>query len=224
VAVSFDWSFKSAIVRFADGASPIQRQSGYRPVGAIAYGNGRFVAMGGITGTGQFGPILTSSDGVSWVRVQPGTDGGFGAVARGNGQFVAVGSYYSEEANRSSIVTSADGVNWVPRQSGATNSLRAIAYGNGQFVAVGDIGTIVTSADGVHWVPRQSGTTNSFSAIAYGNGRFVGLAHNWNDLSETTTIVTSPDEWTGSSAHRGRRMLYPPLLTGTASSSRWAPS
>ncbi len=58
----------------------------------ITYGNGTFVAIG------QFGTILTSSDGASWTQRSSGTTEWLNGVTYGNGTFVAVGwgGYHSD--------------------------------------------------------------------------------------------------------------------------------
>ena len=75
---------------------------------AVAYGNGQFVAVG------FGGTIVTSTDGVSWVQRESGTQNYLKGVAYGNGQFVAVGDGYDPatgENMNSAILTSVDGVN-----------------------------------------------------------------------------------------------------------------
>src|SRR3989442_12526152 len=62
----------------------------------IAYGDGQFVAVGGVYGS-DFGRIsrviLTSADAVTWIQRHPELPlslGGLSGIAYGNGQFVAV--------------------------------------------------------------------------------------------------------------------------------------
>src|SRR5207247_8312805 len=72
---------------------------------AIAYGNGQFVAVGGDNGA-----VVTSTDGVHWVRRLYGSSI-FGpeyhwlsGIAYGNGRFVAVGDF-GEIWESGSIIT-----------------------------------------------------------------------------------------------------------------------
>src|SRR3989442_6022940 len=109
---------------------------------AVAYGNGEFVAVG------FGGTILTSTDGVSWVQRQSGTQNYLKGVAYGNGQYVAVGDS-DVFLTPGTILTSVDGVNWAQHQSGTTHGLSGIAYGNGPVVAVGGALAPVASAAGV---------------------------------------------------------------------------
>ena len=99
----------------------------------VAYGNGLFVAVGGL----GFGTILTSPDGVSWTERTSGTYNPLSSVTYGNGTFVAVGE-------GGTILTSPDGVSWTERASPTKDFLNGVAYGNGTFVAVGKDGAILT--------------------------------------------------------------------------------
>jgi len=204
------------ILTSGDGVSWVQRQAGtlndlrFR---GVTYGKGQFVAVGwvetktsiGLGGSSILTPtILTSADGVNWVRRQAQTSGGLSGIAYGNGQFVAVGTLYSGDllGIGSTIVTSVDGITWVQRQSGTLAEgfpyLRGIAYGNGEFAAVG--GTILTSADGVNWTKRQSGTTvNGLSGIVYGGGHFVAVGSGGTILQSGSiiTLAVSRNDGTG---------------------------
>ena len=53
----------------------------------LTYGNGLFVAVG------KYGTILTSRNGVKWIRRASGTSNDLNGVTYGNGIFVAVGRY-----------------------------------------------------------------------------------------------------------------------------------
>jgi hypothetical protein len=112
----------------------------------VAYGKGRFVAVGGQSGPDLLrgsGTIVTSGDGVNWVSRLSGARAEtryFSGIAYGSGLFVAVGG--------GPTMASADGVNWVSRPSGAS-PLSGVAYGNGHFMAVGgrtilESGSIIT--------------------------------------------------------------------------------
>jgi len=94
----------------------------------IAFGNGTFVAVGGVYGLGT---ILTSTDGVSWVNRG---NYGLSGVAYGNGKFVAVGYV-------GTFVTSTDGVQlelrvvWKPnsRQCGLREQYIRCSWRQGEY-------------------------------------------------------------------------------------------
>jgi len=113
----------------------------YSDINGIAYGNGKWVAVGGE------GKMAYSTDnGVTWTAVADSTiwqytysgstyTSNIGDIAYGNGRFVAVGG--------SKMAYSTDGTNWTAVAGSSTLnsfSIGDIAYGNGRFVAVGSDG------------------------------------------------------------------------------------
>ena len=138
--------------------------TGASTINDIAYGNGKFVAVGGY----DSGKMAYSTDGVTWTAVSEGIY--CQKISYGNGKFVAgYGSYYST-----------DGETWteIVDDFGSSYSFNAIAYGNGKFVAA-VYNLTVYSTDGVTWTVasnRALAATNSYvRAIAYGNGKFVAV-------------------------------------------------
>ena len=91
---------------------------------AVAYGNGRFVAVGN-------GVASYSTDGISWTASNH-NNGNMLGVAYGNGRFVAVGDH--QVASHSF-----DGISWTASNHN-NGSMNDVTYANGRFVAVGDIG------------------------------------------------------------------------------------
>ena len=89
------------------------------PVNAVAYGNGIFVAVGGIVDTSGYTSlppmIVTSPDGSTWTqRPVPIPTGELNGVTYGNGMFVAVG--YGP-GYTPIILTSPDGATWTESTS-----------------------------------------------------------------------------------------------------------
>lgn len=133
---------------------------------SLAYGNGKFVAIGG-----QYDYSNTfaySTNGTSWGTASvPSVI--WQDIAYGNNKFVAVGTndFYSRDPN-SVGVCSTDGVNWTQTQM-PPRAWVSVAYGNGKFVAVSDSSkTIAYSTDGITWAESSlpesywlgSGSTN----------------------------------------------------------------
>ncbi|MCL2094110.1 MAG: hypothetical protein FWH12_07945 [Treponema sp.] len=142
--------------------TPGDSQFGTNQINGIAYGNGRFVAVG------ASGRMAYSSDGINWTGIAGGTGtgasptvpgaSGFGensiyGVAYGGGRFVAGGQ-------NGRMAYSTDGINWtgiaggegtgasptVPGASGfGENGIYGIAYGGTRFVAVGNNGRMAYS-------------------------------------------------------------------------------
>lgn len=115
-------------------------------LGAIGYGDGRFVAAG-IGGSTQ----ISTNGGVDWT---PGGSVGSGNptdIAYGAGRFVAVG--YGPI-----VAHSADGLAWTPVDGIVEERLLAIAFDTaiGMFAIVGDHDTIVASTDGTAFVEHTA--------------------------------------------------------------------
>jgi len=160
-------------------------------INAIAYGNGRFVAVGGS------GKMAYSADGENWTAVEDSTFGtgysdDINAIAYGNagnagGRFVAGG-------DSGKMAYSEDGEKWTAVEDSTfpnnnKGNINAIAYGNNRFVAVGGSGKMAYSEDGENWTAVEDSTfpaessydlgdnvltfLYSINSIAYGGGRFV---------------------------------------------------
>jgi hypothetical protein len=134
---------------------------------AVAYGNGKFVAVGS-------GQVLTSVDGISWSsKIQSGTFADYyTGVTYGNGMFIAMSS--------GGLATSADGISWLPRNT--LNVARAV-YGGDSFVAVGAQGIVQSEEIGARILVTPSsldfqtatpGTTSS-QAISISNNGSLNL-------------------------------------------------
>lgn len=166
----------NGILTSSDGVSWVQRSN--VPLRAVAYGAGKFVAVG------DSGQNYSSVDGVSWVQGSTSVVAGvsFYSICHGAGLFVAVGNNTS-----SAIATSTDGVSWTLRSTGAAN-LRGVTHGGGIFVAVGEQFARIYSVNGVDWLraPGFTTGTNALRGVAYGKGVFCAV-------SSTGGIYTSAD-------------------------------
>ena len=152
----------------------------------VAWGNGRFVAVGWNT-------IWSSADGLSWVA-HDGYYGGLRAVAWGAGRFVAVGgAYYTAKYTTcyAVIASSADGFTWtrssLPEPWASIRNglyhgqpLSGIVYDGNSFIAVGTgpyfIGDVILSSPyGTNWTLRWEQDGRGLNSIAAGNGRLVAV-------------------------------------------------
>ena len=127
----------------------------------VAYGGGKYVAVGGA------GKIIVSSDAISWsdattVPIQAFLQ----SVAYGGGKFVAVGV-------SGTIMHSADGLVWTAASAGTSTFLNRVTYANGLFVIIGQGGTIITSPDAANWTQRTSGTASPLRSIEFADTRFI---------------------------------------------------
>ena len=138
----------------------------------VAFGNGRFVAVG-LLGECQF-----SDNGRDWQSVNLDVFDVRG-VAFGNGTFVVVG-----EGGR--VYRSRDGLAWTEQESSVTNDLFGIAYGSGYFLAVGSEGVALTSADGMDWTLQQTGTGESLHAA-------IIAGEHWVAAGAGGALLRSPD-------------------------------
>jgi len=142
---------------------------GSESVEDIAYGGGRWVAVG------VHGGIAYSDDGASWTAV---ADSPFGttrilAVAYGGGRFVAVGLSCT-------MAYSDDGASWtavenIPSAFSRYSGISAVAYGGGRWIAVGDDVMTLYSDDGASWTAVNSGHGWGSACIAYGNNRWISV-------------------------------------------------
>ena len=139
---------------------------------ALAYGNGKFVALssdgylestssGGDRSWTAFGSLVGIS---SWK-----------ALAYGSGKFVALSS-------DGYIATKTDNGNWTtPTQNAnlVSHTWTSLAYGNNKFVAISSNGYISTSVDGENWsiaTPDNGLDNKNWCVIAYGYNRFIAIS------------------------------------------------
>ena len=134
-------------------------------VSDAVYGNGRFLAIGGVGGpTNQVGLAMTSTNGFDWTTNVTGPSW-LAGCAFGNGMFVAVGN--------STLLSSPDGVNWTSRVSTNVLGIYGVDFVGDHFLAIGRAGLMMTSLDGIHWsAPTTDGGTDLYAA-ASGNGTTV---------------------------------------------------
>jgi sugar lactone lactonase YvrE len=115
----------------------------------------------GLVTVGTGGTILSSPDGVTWMRRDSGTTNWLVGVTYGAGQYAAVG-------DNGTVLLSADGATWLSvAQSATAERLNNVIYAAGQYVAVGEGGAVITSPDGRTWTARSSGVTGWLRGLTY---------------------------------------------------------
>ena len=156
---------------------------------SVCYGDGKFVAGGGIPSMtitqnrpGNIPPTTVtidarakmaySTDGITWTEV----DSTFGSsriysIYHGNGKFVAGGT-------DGKMASSTDGSNWTEVDSPfGSSGIHSTYYGNGNFIAGGGSGKMAYSSDGITWtaVADSAFGSSTILSICYGNRRYVAV-------------------------------------------------
>ena len=165
---------------------------------SVAYGAGRFVAVGGSfdPDDGAHGTALSSIDGVTWLE-HTAPEAALHGVVFAEGSFVAV-------AMRGGIYRSQDGQAW-EHVADADHGLNAVAYLDGHFVAYGESSTLWTSADAVTWDARdvddgELGIT-VIHAVGHRDGRWIigaQIGYGYDGGEPSYLVLTSVDRsvWT----------------------------
>lgn len=129
-----------------------------RYLGAIAFGAGRFVAVG------LGGLVAVSTDGITWSIPATGILDPLAAVTYGAGKFVALGS-------GGRIYASTDGTTW-NLAAVLPQSVAYLTFGGDKFVAAGGTALFVSS-DGANWTERFTATTYSIRSLQYTEAGFL---------------------------------------------------
>jgi hypothetical protein len=184
------------ILSSPDGKVWTERFTAPNDINDVAHGNGIFVAAG------QFGSILTSSDGVVWAQNDSLRNLGYTyrhviGVAYGNGLFVAI-------LGDETIFTSTDGETWTAKAIPIDRGISKLFYMHDTFFAWGadsssGSSVILTSPDGEVWTEIISPDI-VIKDLIYGNGIFTAVSFGG--------IYTSPDgvSWTKRFATTGIRV------------------
>lgn len=144
---------------------------------AVAYGNGRYVAVSGYYAQGGFkdaGYVTTSSDGINWTTPKKlaSSNNVFNDIKFLNGKFVAPGSY-------GRVMASTDGINWtISTTAGFDTQYDGgyICYGDGKYVIISNSGWhVAESTDLVTWSNSSTGGSDYANGIIYYMGLFIAL-------------------------------------------------
>lgn len=163
---------------------------------AIAYGNGKFVAVGdGMfmydeeTNNNSTSKYVYSTDAIHWtVGTLPGPQSWYGLVY-GNGKFVAT-TYGTD------CIYSVDGINWtqVTLPNTVTNA-SDLFFGDGKFVIMNN-GKCYYSTDAINWNTVILQDFGYIQAGTYGNSKFIFSGDNGqygaNRIYYTFCLNSSP--------------------------------
>ncbi len=190
---------------------------------AVTYGDGLFVAVGGVSRYGYNGllddVILTSTDGLNWTQRPTGGTNGLNGVAWGNGRFVAVGSLpvaYADPQAR--IFTSTNGLAWTSCAPATNTAVLAVTWGQGTFVAVGSA-CMQYSDDGLLWQAVPAPPNSRFNAVSYAAGHFVATASSYGYGSPVVVHSTNGRDWTPGTLTVSPGQLQPYELNAVACSN-----
>jgi len=160
----------------AEPPPALQVQDRHSAFGAydMAFGNGRFVAVGGGWTSGSSGgskpQVMVSVEGKQW-RMNYDIPYMASSILFKNGRFIAV----ANNSNTTIFLYSLDGLTWTTGNVyDDMGSILELEYRNGIYFGLGSNNLIVTSMDGYDWVVRNPrGDSNYPDGISYISGRYV---------------------------------------------------
>ena len=160
----------------AQNQPPSYTKSG--PWKGVTYGDGKFVAVGGVSVNQP--TVAYSTNGVSWTDVPNVPLGNWDGVTYGGPPGAEVFVAVSMDGPNG-VMTSTDGVSWTARPSPGAIPVRSVAWGNGLFMAVSSSGSPLgmVSSDGITWVPVKDSVLDAgeWMSVVHAEGRFVGVGY-----------------------------------------------
>lgn len=144
-----------------------------RGIEAVAYGVGRYVAIG------QYGSVFYSTNGTSWTTGIPSSNYYY-TVAYGNGRFVAVGL-------SGAVGYSLDGITWTAGTKPNTSwNARCVKFAFNKFIACGDDGLSYYSVDGANWTSMPGLATTNYYSLVFYNNVLIAATGNGSTLRNST--------------------------------------
>lgn len=177
----------------ADGRTWAEHSSGVASgLNSIAFGAGRFVAVGAYPDT-RIDKVFVavSSDGVTWATSIAQS------ISSGPRVFF-LNSRFHITSDKEHLVSS-DGSSWEQRNF-TQGSAYLLSHGNGVYLALGALGEAFTSTDGLLWIPTSTAWNSSrFSSVTFGDDRFLLFGSHLFDggLSSLDGIRWQPIQITG---------------------------
>ncbi len=199
----------SEILTSADGQRWTAQKSPVHWQSTVAFGDGRFVAIGEEPDSGQW-ISAASTDGINWTTGNLPADFlvdwvNVGCLTYGNDQFLFIAG--------GEVLTSKDGIEWMRSTPVDTDR---VVFANGVFVAWSpwDVEGLWTSPNGLQWTRQPQNLGVGFADIAYGGGLFVAIATSWEfpasafvsrDLRNWRRYSPPVDSWLGGVAYANGR-------------------
>lgn len=180
------------IIRSTDGIAWAPVTSGTTSLlTGVAYGGGKFVAVGRAAGGSGTGICLTSTDGISWSNVSAGMGilswQDLRSVVWAGDRFLSSGWY-------SKIRHSVDLGSTFSTLRTRTEETPAMAYGNGVWFAAGedrdnaDADIDLVSTDGSNWVPLTTPNVDPRTAGIFFKNTFITVGEN-HSIRQSGTIL-----------------------------------
>jgi hypothetical protein len=169
------------IISSPDGTNWVVNTSGAKgPLVDVAFGNGRFVAVGSDYSPAAGAQISVSSDSRNWVGTNRSALPAFRGIIFGQNTFLTLGYVGTNDF----IWASPDGQEWSQQSIPGVYGIGSIGYAAGHFLAAGGyaIGRLPTwephaqafgSGDGVNWKTLISEPGFIFGPMAVGEDRFL---------------------------------------------------
>lgn len=172
VAVGVGTSSAGRIITSPDGVNWSAQQDpgpeSLKEWRAVAYGAGRFVAVGDYGGSGAE-RVMTSTDGINWsYATTVPTTTTWQSLAYGGGKFVAT-------AYSGTVMTSTDGLTWTVSSGTLDTMAKAIGYGNGRFVVVGNDKAWYSTNGDTFTSTTTPGSSKYWRDVTYGGGKWVAV-------------------------------------------------
>lgn len=189
---------------------------------SVAYGNGKFIAVGATTTTGA---VSVSSDGQSWTTTATSVGDYWSEVVYGNSEFVAIGT---NNSNSFAMTSTDGGTSWSvhPLANLLTYWTSCIWTGT-EFIAADYQGNVATSTDGSTWTLQTPiaganiGALVSQGSTIYAYGSLGGNPTTWTstDGGSSWTSQAAPFSGYGAAVGAGTFVLVrnPPSGTDTTS-------
>lgn len=152
---------------------------------SVAYGNGKFVAVGDTRDfTSNAANKIYSTDGINWNKSAGATStfDTYDSIVYGNGKFLTSSYSFGD------ILVSSDGYSWNLAYESLVAGEGHKVFVNGKFV-IPLKGRTLMLTDGYSWDKNSNNITFVPNSVCYGNGKYVVVGDSGNLAYSTDGIV-----------------------------------